>query len=123
LYQRPGQVRPGFGPNQHKKGEIMKLHQPHWFAAILLGSALALPAAVLAAEKGDMMKDDKGKMMTDEKAKMMKEETGAMLKDGKSGMMKDDKAKMMKGAVKDQKSKAKTSAEKTKMDKMDEMKK
>ena len=85
----------------------MKLHQPHWFAAILLGSALALPAAVLAAEKGDMMKDD----------------TGAMMKDGKSGMMKDDKGKMTKDAVKDQKSKTKTSTEKMKMDKMDEMKK
>jgi hypothetical protein len=85
----------------------MKFNQPHWFAAILLGSALSLPPAVFAAEKGDMMKD--------EKAKMMKEQKGGKMQSDKSGGMKDD--------MKEQKSKTKKSAEKMKMDKMDEVKK
>ena len=85
----------------------MKFNQPHWFAAILLGSALSLPPAVFAAEKGDMMKD--------EKAKMMKEQKGGKMQSDKSGGMKDD--------MKEQKIKTKKSAEKMKMDKMDEMKK
>jgi hypothetical protein len=93
--------------NNSKKEEIMKFNQPHWFAAILLGSALSLPPAVFAAEKGDMMKD--------EKAKMMKEQKGGKMQSDKSGGMKDD--------MKEQKSKTKKSAEKMKMDKMDEMKK
>jgi hypothetical protein len=93
--------------NNSKKEEIMKFNQPHWFAAILLGSALSLPPAVFAAEKGDMMKD--------EKAKMMKEQKGGKMQSDKSGGMKDD--------MKEQQSKTKKSAEKMKMDKMDEMKK
>jgi hypothetical protein len=101
--------------NNSKKEEIMKFNQPHWFAAILLGSALSLPPAVFAAEKGDMMKDEKAKMMKDEKAKMMKEQKGGKMQSDKSGGMKDD--------MKEQKSKTKKSAEKMKMDKMDEVKK
>lgn len=85
----------------------MKLNPMRWFAAILLGSALALPSAVLAAEKGDMMKDDKAKMMKDEKSDMVKEQD----------KIKDD----MKS--KSKKSAGKMKTEKMKMDKMDEMKK
>lgn len=83
----------------------MKRNQSRWFAAILLGSALVLPPAIFAAEKGGMMKDDKTKMMKDEKSGMMKEQD----------KMKDD--------TKDMKSKSKKSADKTKTDKMDQMKK
>ena len=83
----------------------MKRNQSRWFAAILLGSALVLPPAIFAAEKGGMMNDDKTKMMKDEKSGMMKEQD----------KMKDD--------MKDMKSKSKKSADKMKTDKMDQMKK
>ena len=79
----------------------MKTKSHPWIAALVIGSALVLPATVPAAEK-DMMKDDKGMMeegMKDEKG-MMKEGKDAMMKDkmkaeksGKDGMS-DDKMKM-----------------------------
>ena len=73
-------------------------------AALVLGATLALPPALLAAEK-DMMKDEKGKMMKDEK----------------SGMMKGDKGGAVKDAMKEAKGKTKKSEDKMKMDKMDKM--
>jgi hypothetical protein len=96
----------------------MKFNQPHWFAAVLLGSALSLPPAVFAAEKGDMMKDEKAKMMKDDK--MTQQEKGGSMK---ADAMKAEPGKMMKDDMKESKSKTKKSAEKMKIDKMDEMKK
>ena len=68
----------------------MKIRSFPWIAASLIGSALALPLSLPAAEK-DMMKDEKGMMekgmMKDDKG-MMKDEKG-MMKEGKDSMMKD----------------------------------
>jgi len=71
-------------------------------AALLLGGALALPPALPAAEKDNMMKDDAGKTM--------KEAKGGMMKEGKAGATKQDNGKANKDA------------DKMKMDKMEEKK-
>jgi hypothetical protein len=76
----------------------MKRINVRWLASILLGAALALPPALLAAEKkSDMMKDDKG-MMKDDKAAKSKKDSGKMMKDdmkmeSKSKNMMDEKKK------------------------------
>jgi hypothetical protein len=90
------------------------MHKRNTFqiAALVLGGALALPPALIAAEK-DMMKDDNSKMM---------EEKGGMMKGEKSGAMKEDKGKMAKDNMKQETGKAKNTDDKMKMDKMEEKK-
>jgi hypothetical protein len=83
----------------HKKLSIQ-------LAAFALSTALTLPAALLAAEKDNMMKDEKGGMMKDDKA----------------GAMKEEKGKLSKDKMKQEKGKTKENTDKIKMDKMEDKK-
>jgi hypothetical protein len=79
----------------------MKTEAYLWFAAFLIGSALAFPPTATAAEKGGMMEEDKSKMMKEDMDKKMKDAKDEM-KDQKKGkatksegkMKMDDKMKM-----------------------------
>jgi hypothetical protein len=61
-------------------------------AAFFMGSVLAFPPSLPAAEKGGMMEGDKGEKMKDEKGEMVKDKMKDKTK-GKSGMT-EDKMKM-----------------------------
>lgn len=81
----------------------MRNYKTRWFAAILVGSALALPQALFSAEKkADMMKDDTGKMMKEEKDKVMKDSKGKTTKDD---MKMESKGKKSDGKMMDEKKK------------------
>ena len=69
----------------------MKTKKRLWFAAFLMGSALAFSPSIPAAEKGGMMEEEKGEKMKDDKGGMEKDKMKEQKK-GKSGMS-DDKMK------------------------------